>query len=383
MKPGLSGAALHRPNPSSNEQIGLRELLAMSFFLLGLKGTDTTPEFWITFGGNAAWMSALAGFAYVLPFLWLTARLLSAAGDRGIWALAEDVLGGGGVRLVFGLWLILFLLATVLNVRAYALLLEVMFFSKTPGVFLYGLFLIVAGYVAAKGIETVGRLASLLLPYALLGYVALFVGIFDVLDYREIYPLLGTGEKAFTGPLTHLALYVDLLYLALVADRYVGGARTYWRGVVLGGGLGALSIAALLFVYIAAFGYPAVNGLVYPFQQLTRLAHFGWYINHVEAIFLAIWAIAAVVHFAIYLYFDLWLLQVLLGAGAFQRLTIPLIGLLFVAGLYPYRSFTSQYAYRDAKLILLTAVVFPSLILIGVLYYRKARRGSGRGRRRV
>ncbi|MBE3596301.1 MAG: GerAB/ArcD/ProY family transporter [Hydrogenibacillus sp.] len=367
-------------NPSTDDLIGQRELMAVAFFLLVVKGADSTTTFLLSFGGNAGWLSVFVYFAYMLPFLWLVTRTLAAREGLNLIALSEETFGVPATKAMMSILLVLGFAATILNMRPYAFLLEVMFYAKTPATVIYVLLIATSGYLAYLGLETIGRVASLLLPYALLSFGLLFLGVYDILDYDEIFPFFGRGWPLLTGPLAHLGIVVDMLYLAVFLDRVKGGTRTYWNGMLSGSGIAAVSAAVLLWMYVTAFGYPAASGTLYPFQQLTRLAHFGWYINHVEAAFLGIWVLASVVHFAVYIYTIVYLFQYVVGAGDFFRLIVPTLGILFVAGFYPYRSFILQYTYRAWVVYALTATVFPFVIALAVAVRYRFRRSRGHRR---
>ncbi|MBE3593646.1 MAG: GerAB/ArcD/ProY family transporter [Candidatus Carbobacillus altaicus] len=368
-------------NPSTNDKIGFRELIAIDFFLLGVKGTDTTVPFFYEFAGNAAWLMPLFIFLFILPFVLLVSRLLARFEGKNLLIISEHLIGRPLTYLAAWVLFLLGMAATVLNTRSYTQMTGIMFYGRTPLIFLYAVILLATAYVAYRGLETIGRVASLLLPYALFSIVLAFLGVYDIIDYRAIFPLFGQGWSVLPKTVTHLGFVVDIFYFALFAGLLKSGSRTYQNATLIGTAMAGIGAMGLIFMYTGVFGYPAVNQVLFHYQQLTRIAHYGQFINHIEAAFLGTWILATVVHFAIYIYTMVYLLHYLVRAKDMFRLFVPIVAAIFFAGLYPYRSEKLFFTYREWIVWALTATVYPYLLLLVLLSRTKG--GKKRARKKT
>jgi len=99
--------------------------------------------------------------------------------------------------------------------------------------------------------------------------------------------------------------------------------------------MSALMMSLFLLLYVWVFGFPSVNDILFHYQQLTRFAHFGLYISHIEAIFLYIWVMASVARITVVLCLLVQLLRLALDVPAGRPL-LPLVGAyLFLSSLIP------------------------------------------------
>lgn len=354
-------------NPSTNDRIGLRELIAIVFFLLGVKGTDLTVTFFFQFAGSAAWLMPLLIYIFLLFFIFLVTHLLSQYEGKSLLFISEQLLGRSFTYVAAFVLFVLGMAATVLNMRSYAQMTGIMFYGRTPLLVLFGVILLTAAYVAYRGLEAIGRVASLLLPYALFSFVLVYLGVYDMIDYRAIFPLFGQGWQMVSETIVHLGFVVDIFYFALFASMLKGGSRTYKHGTMIGAGIAGVGAMGLIFMYTGVFGYPGVNQVLFHYQQLTRIAHYGQFINHIEAAFLGTWILATIVHFALYLYTMVYLLHYLVRSEDMFQLFIPAVSAVFFAGLYPYRSEKLFFLYREWIVWILTATVYPYFLLLVLL----------------
>lgn len=383
MKPMMESAqdVFRQNNPSTNDRIGLRELIAIDFFLLGVKGTDLTASFFFQFAGSAAWLMPLLIFIFLLPIIFLVSHLLSQYEGKSLLFISEQLLGRSFTYIAAFVLFVLGMAATVLNMRSYAQMTGIMFYGRTPLIFLYGVILLTTAYVAYRGLEAIGRVASLLLPYALFSFVLLYFGVYDMIDYRAIFPIFGQGWRMVSETVLHLGFVVDIFYFALFASMLKGGSRTYKHGTLIGVSIAGVGAMGMIFMYTGVFGYPGVNQVLFHYQQITRIAHYGQFINHIEAAFLGTWILATVVHFALYLYTMVYLLHYLVRSDDMFNLFIPVTAAVFFAGLYPYRSEKLFFLYREWIVWILTATVYPYFLLLVLLSRIKG--GKNRGRKKT
>lgn len=94
-------------------------------------------------------------------------------------------------------------------------------------------------------------------------------------------------------------------------------------------------MSTFFLMYLWVFGFPSVNDILFHYQQLTRFAHFGLYISHIEAIFLYIWVMASVARLAVVLYLLVQLLRLALDVPEGRPLLPLVTAYLFLTSLIP------------------------------------------------
>ncbi|MBE3551146.1 MAG: spore germination protein [Brockia lithotrophica] len=322
--------------PSTNRRIGFRELTTTTFFLVAIRGTDENTTLYFQIGGNAAWMVPLLQWlAFVSLFVPLT-RKMERHGADDVFRLLKLMWGPTATRLVAsGLFLLLLALGA-LCFRPYVVMLTVMFYLRTPE-HAVGLVLLLGGmYVASRGYEAIGRMGSMFFVYAMLFFVLLILGIADLVDPSYTFPLFGPGiPQILRESFLTLGFFGEPFFLAFLAGATKGGVPTFRRAILTGTGIAASMMSTFFLMYLWVFGFPSVNDILFHYQQLTRFAHFGLYISHIEAIFLYIWVMASVARLAVVLYLLVQLLRLALDVPEGRPLLPLVTAYLFLTSLIP------------------------------------------------
>ncbi|MBS4178942.1 GerAB/ArcD/ProY family transporter [Lederbergia citrea] len=319
---------------TADGKIGTREFFSIIILDIGIKATDTTPNFLFTDGKNAAWMMPIFSFVIILiPFLLLLSLLKKH--EKGLMELLFNLTGKyiGGI-IGFGLFLIVFS-GTFINSRSYIDIVNVMFYPKAPVLLLLFLLLGVASFLVAKrGFEAIGRTAWFLIPTIHIMLILLIILSWKELDWVRLFPIAGPGvTHIMKKSITHSSLYGDIILFA-VFFSFIRNYKSFRLASFLGLGFSCAIIAVFLAIYTMVFDYPEIINMAYPYQQLTRIASLGEIITHVEAIFLGIWVISAAIHFAITLYLSAYLFAGALQLTEFEPLILPFAGLALLLGLH-------------------------------------------------
>jgi spore germination protein KB len=329
----------------SDGKIGSREFVSIVILTFVLKVTDTTPTFLFLAGENAGWLlPALSALIIFISFSVLLS-VLSHHPGKGLLDLIYELTGRQIGCALGALLFINFLMVTAINTRSYMDIVNVMVYQKTPVPVLYFILMIAVCYLASRGLETIGRVAWIVLPYLYGVFLLLFVFVWEFIDWLHLFPLAGPGVgKLAKESIFHSSIFGEIFYLALLIP-YVRTVKDFRIGSKLGFILSVLKIVAIMAVYIAVFDYPTINEIAYPFQQLTKTAHIGQVITHVESIFLFFWMVSTIIHFSIYIYLLAFLLGTVLRIQQFKKLIVPLSGLVYFLGLIPTNMLVLR-AYR-------------------------------------
>ncbi|MBM7717419.1 spore germination protein (amino acid permease) [Bacillus thermophilus] len=334
---------------ATDGKLGTRELFSIIFLMLAIKVTDTTPSIFLNTGINAGWMLPIFSFLFFLiPFLLLLG--LFRKHQVGLIEMANKLTGkffGGVITFIF---ISLSMATTVINTRSYADIVITMYYPHTSVFMILLVAMATCLLVAIRGLETIGSTAWLITPAILVSAVLLIIFVTKDLEPGFIFPIAGPGMwDLIKGGISYSSfLGGDIIILFLLAP-FVRTYKSFQKASIWSFSVSSAKMVIFMAAFIMMFDYPSVESIAYPYHHLTRLAAVGALSNHVEAIFLGLWFMGAAVRFAIYIYICAFLLGKLIRFNEFERLLLPLTGLIILLALMPDNYFQG---FEARKLLL-------------------------------
>lgn len=318
----------------TDEKLGPRELFSIIFLMLGIKVTDTTPNILLNVGINAGWMLPIISSIFMLvPFLLLLA--LFKKYQTGLVDLVNKLTGKFFGGLIIFIFLVVFFASTVINNRSYADIVITMFYPNTSLFMVMLVTMATCLFVAIRGLEAIGSTAWLIAPGILFSALLLILFVAKDLDPGYVFPIAGPGMLDIVkGGISYSSFFGDIIIIFLFVP-FVRTYESFRKGAIWGFGITSAKMIIFMAAFIMMFDYPSVESIAYPYHHLTRLAAIGALSNHVEAIFLGLWFMGAAVRFAIYTYISAFLLGKLIRFNEFERLLLPLSGMVVLLGLLP------------------------------------------------
>lgn len=362
----------------SNGKIGTRELLALILLTVGLKQTDVTPTALFPYGLTATWMfPIISAILLIVPFL-LLLRVLKRHENKDLIQLTYD-LTGNYIGFVISLLLFIFIFSTTVSYsRSTVDTLNTLFFPKTPQVILYVSLLAVGYFIASKGLEVLGRTSWLTAPYLFIALFILFVLLWHAMEWHHVKPFggPGVGELLYEGG-RHSYLVGEFI-LFTVLYPCLRSHREFRIASLLGIFIVTIELTIFYAAFLMVYGYPSVENIAFPFQQLTRIVDLGRVFSNAESLFLGFWAIATITRTAIYLYITVTIFAYMLKLKAFAPLFLPFTGVIFFLGLVPESNIENVLFLRESLLLQLNwlfILVLP--VLLWILDNRRKRRRVG------
>nr|WP_229263660.1 GerAB/ArcD/ProY family transporter [Cohnella cholangitidis] len=188
-----------------------------------------------------------------------------------------------------------------------------------------GMMLLVS-YAVRGGVEVLGRLAQLFLPFTFLVFALLIILSIPEWDVNNMLPIMGRGiapsAKGAIIPFSWFSGYILLgLYIPFVSNQLKVKAYTLatWFTLMI-----TLSVSGL--VSILLFGKHA-STLNYPFIEVVRYIGVGEFLQHIDALLLAVWLPGTFIQLTAYLFSAALGAAQLLGLKQYRSLVFP-IGLL-------------------------------------------------------
>ncbi|AOV07289.1 GerAB/ArcD/ProY family transporter [Sporosarcina ureilytica] len=322
-----------------DEKIGTREYFSMILLTIGMKVTDSTPAYLFQQGGNATWLMPFFQLIIVgIPFLLLLSLIKKY--QRGLVDLIFHLSGRiFGSFICFILFFLLFLAITIRS-KSYVSITNTLFYQKTSIVLLTFALLFTSFFIAKRGLKAIANVSWLILPVFQITLLTLLVVVWKDINWLRLFPLAGPGLGTLLKESFNHSFILGEFILLAAFFPYVRTYRNFQLSSLLGLGVTIVKLMVFLATYMMVFDYPSTKRMAYPHQELTRIAEFGPSLTHVEGAFFYFWIFASLFKFAIYLYLLAFFLGGAIQFKKFEKLLVPLVGLLALSSLLPENTYT-------------------------------------------
>lgn len=359
-------------------KMGMAEAIALVFMLDYPRMFLTLPVKFLEDSAGLGWLEVLiAGMPGMVMFFALLYVFKHVPGD--LYSVAGTLLGKVGGWLVGGYYALLFMANYVLILRQFA---ENTLLTALPGAeftIVIAAYAIVVALVTALGIEAICRGTYTILPFAILA--KLIVLLILVVPFYNLYYLApwqgtGLGEVVPKGLLLGGAGY-SIFALAILRPAFQT-VRTLKIAALFGLGGSILLRCLSIIVYTAVMGVAVGREKVLPFFELARLVYLGRYVQRMEALFIELWVLNAVLTLAMSLYVALYLVCRMTGLPALRPL-IPIFTMILsgVAMLPPDVTSVIKLDFLFLTTFFNIGVyVIPAVLVIATSIHRK-KRGTG------
>jgi spore germination protein KB len=344
-------------------KIGIKEYVAILSLTLGAKLSDDTPAIIFENAKNAGWMVVLLiGITSFVPVI-LLIKVFSVHQGKN---LHEVILHLFGKFIGYGISILLLIggtAALIVDSAVYVDIIGTMYFTKTPPIMIFAILMLVCTYGAKRGIEHIGTVSWLLLPYI---KITLFVALF--FTFKEgnkgyLFPFLGEGKlEIVKSAAKNVSIFSDFLFASLIIP-FVSSFNNFKKGTILALVFLTVEISLALVSFVMLFDYTTAELLNYPFHETIRYIHIG-FLDNVETLFFPFWLVSTFIRFSFYLYLSAVMLGGILKIEEFEYL-IPLIATIIVLiGISPESPSIVLYALRQKILMLLTPgfMILPPLM---------------------
>lgn len=367
---------------SSEEKIGYHEALTLLVITLSAKIYLSFPRNMALLGNAAGWIIVLLSGIYSLVGYFFISSLLRRYPGKNIIQISHQ-LGGSIIGKVIGVGFFLFFLAiTSLYLRQFAESFILAILPRTPISVLTLFFLILLIYATLLGVETISRVAWLLGPYLLTALIVILCFSLPQASVNYLTPILGPGPiPLLKYSVTNISVFAEIILLGIIAPLIRDRNRINRIGVI--SLLAALIInMGIVSLSTAVFNFSAIQRMIFPVFQLTRLIAYGEFIQRVEAVFVFLWFFWAGIQLSGLFYGTVTSFTQTFLIKNYRPLVFPIAVLIFTISLIP-ASMTeavelNDYVYRPSPLgIYYTAAAFGlPLLLWLVSLFRKQSGGA-------
>jgi spore germination protein KB len=349
---------------NQEQQLGLKEYIAIAIFMVGAKALEETPALLYHATINASWMiPILSGVMFLIPLL-LLIKTLSLNKDMNLFAVIQKSFGKYvGSLICLLLWMLNALIISA-DTRTHVNIIRTYYFTTTPNVVIYAILILVCIYGAKRGIHHVGSVAWIVIFYAMVSFsLALILSTQDG-NIQALYPILGPGIPAI---LKHSVLKTTLFsdfFLLTFLIPYMKSAKEFRKGTWIAYIFVAFQLSISLVVFISLFD-TAIAQVGYPFHTAIRYISFGKFLTNIETLFFPIWIMGAFIRFAAHFYLNALMFGHLFKIKDFKYLIPSLATIYLLMGSIPESAIDVSFQWKSN----LQLIAGPAIASIAILLW--------------
>lgn len=257
-----------------NNYMGKWELACIVFNCLVYKIFTPYSENFESFGGSAAWLTALFSGAVFLLILWFVLKIYSPYADDGLLLTLKYRSGRFAYTLISFIAIIWFVFGIGYAAYAASSALKMVVYINSPFWFIILFFAIGALGAVICGERAVRRLHSL---NALgVGFALIAISLLS-LRYADIYnmtPILGKGTTSVFGKgLSTLFIYSDIVVIFFLPKR--GGDYSFKKTVMWSAAAAVLVNIIVVTAFTLNMPFELAENIALPIYPLTKTANLG------------------------------------------------------------------------------------------------------------
>ena len=288
-------------------KFGPREAVWLVTITITSKVFFSRPAVLAGLTGTAAWYTTLVSASTALIGFYFIFLLLKRFPGKDLVEIFDIALGrvlGFTLACLLGIYM-LFITAT--RIAELTEFLRVYIIPLSPNWFIVGIFIISVFTLSMVGLESMARLAKLLVYPLLLGFIVVLLLGMQNYDINNLFPVFGYGlDKIALHGVMRSSVYGEVIILAIFAGSFQGLNFIKKEGIIsliLSGVVISLSILA----YTLTFPYYTAQEITAPMYEMSTLIDYGRFIQRVDPIFLFIWVISTFISAGVVFYAFIWI----------------------------------------------------------------------------
>src|SRR4051812_23008020 len=211
-------------------KLGIREYTAIATFVIGSRLTDDTVALIYEPLQNASWMLPIvSGGIFFIP-LFLLLKTLTLYKNKDLFTVVQQLLGK---YIGFIVCLLIFVISSIaisFDSRAYVNIIKSFYFTTTPSVIIFAIFISVCAYGAKKGIQHIGSVSWLLFFYSIIALCIALVFCLNDSTVQSIFPIWGPGKlEILKQSSLKISLFADFFLFTLLIP-YLTSIKDFRKG---------------------------------------------------------------------------------------------------------------------------------------------------------
>ncbi|MBV7507626.1 spore germination protein [Bacillus sp. sid0103] len=253
------------------------------------------------------------------------------------------------------------------------------FLMQTPMIIVISAMILVSAFAVYGGIEVIARAAQIIVPVVIILYLLISFMLMKDLEVKNILPIMEHGMKpSFMGSIVPQSWFSEFLLITFMLP--------YLKDRQKGFKWGFISICSILFILVLAniSTYMLFGGLTgtftYPVMVAVRYISIADFLEHLEAIVMAIWVTGVFVKITIFFYALALGTAQWLNLSDYRPIILPIGLLLVIFGLWtaPNLPELEHFLSTSAPFYFLTLQLgIPCVLLLIAMLRKKVQQNKG------
>lgn len=259
------------------------------------------PSITIKHAERDMWISPIWGSFVGFALTYITYQLHKLYPGQSLIQYSERVFGRILGKCCGLLFLMMQLHDTGFVIREYGEFVIGNFLSRTPVVMVMGSLVLVCAFAVRSGVEVIARCAQLFVPVFILLLLLLMLLLGPEYDPHNMLPMLENGiGRSLRGSLTVNSWFSDFVMLTFLLPAVSDPNKGRKWGIIAVVSI-MLTMVITNIAILMLFG-DLTAGFNYPFMVASRYIGLADFVEHLEAITMAIWVLVIFIKMCIYYY---------------------------------------------------------------------------------
>lgn len=273
----------------SLQKIGKFEAISLIVMITINQIIFNIPNTIIINTGSSAWLNVIVISIVAILLCLLVCRLFKSFPTHDIVDVSE-YLGGKILKTIVGiLYILFFIFIAGVLLRYLSTSLQLIYFEKSPIVFLLLLFLIPVVFAVKSGIKPISQVNLIITPIVLFSMLIILFATAKDFVPENLFPILGFGaDKTFLIGLNNIfsfSCFAYLYFLIPILKNPEDFKKIAITSIIISAIYLFLSVICLLMI----FPFIPFSDEMLSVYLLTRIIEFGKFFQRIDAIFIFVW----------------------------------------------------------------------------------------------
>ncbi|WP_409341826.1 endospore germination permease [Paenibacillus sp. MBLB4367] len=333
-----------------SEQISQKQLMFILVFVLYGTVFITMPRELSVSAQHSGWIGIVMALLICLLFSWMVAKLASHMGNQDFVSYCRKLLGPWiGSVFTFVFLLVPTILFTAFTGRILIEMFVTLILPETPIGLLLAMELLLRLQLVHGGLNIVGRWGQFVMPGVAVILIALY-GLAAVnVSADRILPLSnGTIPGIMEATFAICGAFTQGMVVLFIWNEVKEPERIR-RSLMWTVALVAVFYLFTYFITIGNYGIASTQRLAFPVIEMIKDLSFFDFIEHLEAIFLAVWIFMNVTKGGFSLYVSSIIVQQWCGLQNYRKVLVPLCVIIYFISLLPQNMLQAILEYEEVK----------------------------------
>lgn len=327
--------------------------------------------------GSSAWLNIIVVSIVSILFCLLICKLFNKFQSQDIIDISE-YLGNKVLKAIIGImYLMFFLFIAGIFLSYFTNCLKLIYFDRTPIVFLLLIFLIPVVYSVKLGIKPIASINLVITPVILFSMLLVFFVTSQDFVPQRIFPILGFGvNETFFKGLNNIFAFSSFSYLYFLLP-ILENPKDFKKVAITSTIISSIYLFFSVICLIMMFPFISFSDGMLSVYLLTRMIRLGRFLQRVDAIVIFIWLLSILSFLSITVCIINKILKKLVNLKSHNEMTYSICFLVFSIALL-FRNITDLKIIQNTilKYVVISIVFVISLLILIFANIKQKRRNQ-------